>query len=214
MSQNTILMPQTEAGDRTPVFHVLDEAPHPEGSSTMLGFWIYLMSDCLIFAILFATFGVLGGNYDGGPSPKDLFDLKLVALNTSMLLLSSITYGFAMLSMQDNRAGATQAWLAITALFGMAFVGIELHEFRDLFEQGATPQRSGFLSAFYTLVGTHGLHVSTGLLWMFTLMVQVARYGLNAANRRRLMCLSLFWHFLDVIWIGVFTFVYLMGTLR
>ncbi|WP_413993751.1 cytochrome o ubiquinol oxidase subunit III [Labrys okinawensis] len=207
-------MPDTEAKSDAPVFYLADEHDHPEGSSTMLGFWIYLMSDCLIFAILFATFGVLGGNYAAGPSPRDVFELPLVALNTSMLLLSSITYGFAMLSMMDNRVGATQGWLAITALFGMAFVGIELYEFHHLIMDGATPQRSGFLSAFYTLVSTHGLHVSTGLLWMFTLMVQVARYGLTAANRRRLMCLSLFWHFLDIIWIGVFTFVYLMGILR
>ncbi|WP_431310716.1 cytochrome o ubiquinol oxidase subunit III [Labrys miyagiensis] len=214
MSQNTILMPDTEAKSAAPVFYLADEHDHPEGSSTMLGFWIYLMSDCLIFAILFATFGVLGGNYAAGPSPRDVFELPLVALNTSMLLLSSITYGFAILSMMENRVGATQGWLAVTALFGMAFVGIELYEFHHLFVDGATPQRSGFLSAFYTLVSTHGLHVSTGLLWMFTLMVQVARYGLTTANRRRLMCLSLFWHFLDIIWIGVFTFVYLMGILR
>ena len=213
MSQ-TILMPQTDAADsQAPVFHLPEEPHHPEGSSTMLGFWIYLMSDCLIFAILFATYGVLGGNYAAGPSPKDLFDLNLVALNTSMLLLSSITYGFAMISMQENKVGSTQAWLLVTALFGMAFVGIELYEFSHMIHEGATPQRSGFLSAFYTLVSTHGLHVSTGILWLFTLMVQVARYGLTSANRRRLMCLSLFWHFLDVIWIGVFTYVYLMGVL-
>jgi len=216
MSQTNILMPETGAIDdsKVPVFYLADEHDHPEGSSTLLGFWIYLMSDCLIFAILFATYGVLGGNYAAGPSPKDLFDLKLVALNTSMLLLSSITYGFAMLSMAENRVGATQGWLLVTALFGMAFVGIELHEFHDMFMEGATPQRSGFLSSFYTLVSTHGLHVTTGLIWLFTLMTQVARYGLTTANRRRLMCLSLFWHFLDVIWIGVFTFVYLMGVLR
>ncbi|WP_448954602.1 cytochrome o ubiquinol oxidase subunit III [Labrys neptuniae] len=207
-------MPESEAEDQAPVFHLPEEPHHPEGSSTMLGFWIYLMSDCLIFAILFACYGVLGGNYAAGPSPKDLFDLNLLALNTSMLLLSSITYGFAMISMQENKVGSTQAWLFVTALFGMAFVGIELYEFAHMIHEGATPQRSGFLSAFYTLVSTHGLHVSTGILWLFTLMVQVARYGLTSANRRRLMCLSLFWHFLDVIWIGVFTYVYLMGMLR
>jgi cytochrome o ubiquinol oxidase subunit 3 len=128
-----------------------------------------------------------------------------------MLLLSSITYGFAMLTMDRGRVGATQAWLAVTALFGLAFVGIELSEFAHLIREGAGPQRSAFLSSFFTLVGTHGLHVSFGLVWMATLMVQVARRGLVRANRRRLMCLSLFWHFLDVIWIGVFTFVYLMG---
>ena len=197
-----------------PVFFLVDEHAHPEGASTMLGFWIYLMSDCLIFAVLFATYGVLGGNYAAGPSPKDLFELPLVALNTSMLLLSSITYGFAMLTMDKGQVRATQIWLAVTGLFGLAFVGIELSEFAHLIHEGATPQRSAFLSSFFTLVGTHGLHVTCGLIWLVTLMIQVGRRGLIEANRRRLMCLSLFWHFLDVIWIGVFTFVYLMGMLR
>ncbi|MGP9814206.1 cytochrome o ubiquinol oxidase subunit III [Rhodopseudomonas sp. NSM] len=197
-----------------PVFHVVDEHAHPEGASTMLGFWIYLMSDCLIFAILFATYGVLGANYAAGPAPKDLFDLKLVAVNTAMLLMSSITYGFAMLTMEKRQVGATLAWLGVTGLFGLAFLGIELYEFHHMIHEGATPQRSAFLSSFFTLVGTHGLHVTFGIIWLVTLMVQVARAGLIEANRRRLMCLSMFWHFLDVVWIGVFTFVYLLGTLR
>ena len=197
-----------------PVRFLVDEEHEHSGGSTMLGFWIYLMSDCLIFAVLFAIFGVLGGNYAAGPSPKDLFDLPLVAVNTSMLMLSSITYGFAMLTMEKGRIGATQLWLAVTALFGLAFVGIELSEFAHMIHEGATPHRSAFLSSFFTLVGTHGLHVTFGLVWMVTLMVQVAQHGLVEANRRRLMCLSMFWHFLDVIWIGVFTFVYLMGMLR
>ncbi|MFG3757043.1 cytochrome (ubi)quinol oxidase subunit III, partial [Klebsiella pneumoniae] len=152
-------------------------------------------------AMLFATYGVLGGSYAAGPAPKDLFELPLVALNTSMLLLSSITYGFAMLAMMQNRTGQVQAWLAITGLFGAAFIGIELYEFSHLIHEGATPQRSAFLSSFFTLVGTHGLHVTFGLIWLVTLMVQVAQRGLIAANRRRLMCLSMFWHFLDVVWI-------------
>lgn len=200
--------------DGKPIFHLEQEPHHPEGSSTMLGFWMYLMSDCLIFACLFATYAVLGGNYAAGPGPKDLFDLPLVALNTAMLLFSSITYGFAMLSMEKNRIGATQGWLAVTGLFGLAFLGIELYEFAHLIHEGATPMRSGFLSAFFALVGTHGLHVTFGIVWLVTLMAQVAQKGLIPANQRRLMCLSMFWHFLDVIWIGVFTFVYLMGMLR
>jgi cytochrome o ubiquinol oxidase subunit 3 len=198
----------------TPSFHLEEEPHHPEGSSTMLGFWIYLMSDCLIFAMLFATFGVLGGSYAAGPAPKDLFDLPLVALNTAMLLFSSITYGFAMLAMERGKIAQTQTWLAITGLFGLCFLGIELYEFAHLIHIGATPQRSAFLSAFFTLVGTHGLHVTFGIIWLVTLMVQVSQRGLIEANRRRLMCLSMFWHFLDVIWIGVFTFVYLLGMLR
>ncbi|MBY0560808.1 cytochrome o ubiquinol oxidase subunit III [Hyphomicrobium sp.] len=197
-----------------PVFHVADEHDHPEGSSTMLGFWLYLMSDCLVFAVLFATYGVLGANYAAGPSPKELFDLPLVALNTSMLLLSSITYGFAVLEMQKKNQNAMLLWLVVTGLFGAAFLSIELYEFAHMIHEGATPQRSAFLSSFFTLVGTHGLHVTFGIIWMITLIVQVWKFGLIEANKRRLLCLSMFWHFLDVVWIGVFTFVYLMGVLR
>ncbi len=186
---------------------------HPE-NGTMLGFWLYLMSDCLIFAVLFAMYGVLGGSYAAGPGPKDLFDLPLVALNTTMLLLSSITYGFAMLEMARNRKAATLLWLAITGCFGLAFLGIELFEFHHMIHEGAGPQRSAFLSSFFTLVGTHGLHVTFGIVWLVTLMVQVTQRGFTVEMRRRLNCLSLFWHFLDVVWIGVFTFVYLMGVLR
>jgi cytochrome o ubiquinol oxidase subunit 3 len=200
--------------EEAPAFYAIDEPAHGEGYSTMFGFWIYIMSDCLLFAALFATFAVLGGNYAAGPAPKDLFDLKLVALNTTMLLLSSITYGFAMLAMQKNRVLWTEAWLVITAFFGLCFLGIELYEFSDFISEGAAPQRSAFLSSFFTLVGTHGLHVTTGLIWMVTMMVQVGWYGLIEANKRRLMCLSMFWHFLDIVWIGVFTVVYLMGMLR
>ncbi|WPO42110.1 cytochrome o ubiquinol oxidase subunit III [Tardiphaga sp. 42S5] len=205
---------QTINGTEVPVFYVVDEHDHPAGSSTMLGFWLYLMSDCLIFAMLFATFGVLGGSYAAGPGPKDLFDLKLVALNTAMLLFSSITYGFAMLEMMMGRVKSTQMWLGITGLFGLAFLCIELYEFHHMIHEGAGPWRSAFLSSFFTLVGTHGLHVTFGIIWLVTLMVQVARFGLIEANQRRLMCLSMFWHFLDVVWIGVFTFVYLLGVLR
>ncbi|HWU03476.1 MAG TPA: cytochrome o ubiquinol oxidase subunit III [Novosphingobium sp.] len=195
-------------------YYDLHEHDHPEGGSTMLGFWLYLMSDCLIFAMLFATFAVLGGNYAAGPGPKDLFDLPLVAVNTSMLLFSSITYGFAMIAMQNGKVGQTQLWLVITGLFGLAFLGIEMTEFHHMIGEGAGPQRSAFLSAFFTLVGTHGCHVTFGIIWLVTLLVQLGKHGLTAANQRRLMCLSLFWHFLDVVWIGVFTFVYLMGALR
>ena len=199
-----------------PTFYLAEEEDHAhEGSgSTMLGFWIYLMSDALIFATLFATYGVLSTSYAGGPAPRQIFELPLVALNTAMLLCSSITYGMAMIDMEANRVRATQTWLAITALFGLAFVAIELHEFAGLIAEGATPQRSAFLSGFFTLVGTHGLHVSFGLVWIAVMLVQVGQRGLIAENRRRLMCLGMFWHLLDVVWIGVFTFVYLLGVLR
>jgi len=185
---------------------------HPE-NGTALGFWLYLMSDCLIFACLFAVYAVVGRNYAAGPSGADLFDLKLVAANTAMLLLSSITYGFAMLEVQRKRQGAAMAWLVVTGLFGAAFLALELYEFNHLIHLGAVPQRSAFLSAFFTLVGTHGLHVTFGVVWLVTLLFQVQRHGLIAENRRRLMCLSMFWHFLDLIWIAVFSFVYLMGVL-
>ncbi|WP_454733986.1 MULTISPECIES: cytochrome o ubiquinol oxidase subunit III [Cupriavidus] len=185
---------------------------HPQ-NGTLLGFWLYLMSDCLIFASLFAVYGVVGRRYAGGPTGAELFELPLVALNTTFLLLSSITYGFAMLEMQKARTSQTQWWLAITGVLGAAFLGIEMYEFAHLMHEGAGPQRSAFLSSFFTLVGTHGLHVTVGIVWLVTLMVQVGKYGLIHENKRRLMCLSMFWHFLDVVWIGVFTFVYLMGVL-
>jgi cytochrome o ubiquinol oxidase subunit III len=204
-----------EARESEPrVYHLEAEQEHAEGASTLLGFWIYLMSDCLLFAALFATFGVLGGRFAGGPTAKEVLELPLVAVNTAMLLFSSITCGLAMLEVAKGRKTAVLAWLAVTALFGLAFVGIEIHEFAHMVGEGAGPQRSAFLSAFFTLVGTHGLHVTVGIVWMLTLMAQVGRRGLGPANARRLACFSMFWHFLDVIWIGVFTFVYLMGTLR
>ena len=185
---------------------------HPQ-NGTLLGFWLYLMSDCLIFACLFAVYGVVGRSYAAGPSGADLFDLPLVALNTSMLLISSITFGFAMLEMQRKRMNATLLWLGITGLLGAAFIGLELYEFHHLIHIGATPQRSAFLSAFFALVATHGLHVTFGIVWLIVLMVQLKKHGFIPENRRRMMCLSMFWHFLDVVWIGVFTFVYLMGVL-
>jgi cytochrome o ubiquinol oxidase subunit III len=186
---------------------------HPE-HPTLLGFWLYLMSDTLLFACLFATYGVLGRSYAGGPSGAELFDLRLVAVNTSLLLLSSITYGFALIEMNRTRRGRTLMWLGLTGLLGAGFIAIELYEFGHLIHEGYGPQRSAFLSSFFALVGTHGLHVTFGIIWLVTLMVQVKKHGLVASNRRRLMCLSMFWHFLDVVWIGVFTFVYLMGVLQ
>ena len=192
-------------------YHLAHE-PHPE-NGTSLGFWLYLMSDCLIFAALFATYGVLGRSYAAGPSGKDLFDLTLVAINTAFLLMSSITFGFAMLQKQKKNVNGTLLWLAVTGLLGAAFLAVELYEFYHLIHVGATPQSSAFLSSFFTLVGTHGIHVSFGLIWLITLMIQSKKHGLINENVRRVNCLSMFWHFLDVVWIGVFTFVYLMGVL-
>jgi cytochrome o ubiquinol oxidase subunit III len=203
--------PGAVMNDAPPVFY--DNGEHHPQQGTLLGFWLYLMSDCLIFAVLFATYAVLGRSYAAGPAGADLFDLNLVAINTGLLLLSSITYGFAMIGAQHKRVGQVLGWLAVTGLLGLGFLGIELYEFAHLIHEGAGPQRSAFLSSFFTLVGTHGLHVTFGCIWLVTLMVQVGKHGLIAENQRRLMCLSMFWHFLDVVWIGVFTFVYLMGVL-
>ncbi len=208
---NTIAHPTPGAAGTPDKYRYYLPTEHHVENGTLLGFWLYLMSDCLIFACLFAVHGVLGRSYAAGPSGAELFELPLVALNTSMLLLSSITYGFAMLEMQKNKLRATLVWLGITGLFGAAFISLELYEFILLIHEGAGPQRSAFLSSFFTLVGTHGLHVTFGIVWLITLMVQVGKHGFSTENRRRLMCLSMFWHFLDVVWIGVFTFVYLMG---
>jgi len=213
MSDSTAAAASSTAGGTQPL-RFYDTGTYHPGQPTLLGFWLYLMSDSLLFACLFATYGVLGRNYAGGPSGAELFELPLVAVNTSLLLLSSITYGFAVIEMNRKRPNPTLAWLALTGLLGAGFVGIELYEFNHLIHEGYGPQRSAFLSSFFALVGTHGLHVSFGIVWLITLMAQVSKHGLIAANRRRLMCLSMFWHFLDVVWIGVFTFVYLMGVLR
>ncbi|CAN7256775.1 cytochrome o ubiquinol oxidase subunit III [Pseudoxanthomonas sp. LjRoot168] len=198
--------------DGSPVFLDTEGRHHPE-NGTLLGFWIYLLSDLMIFGSLFATFGVFSGSYAAGPSGRDLFlpNLHLVAINTGILLVSSITYGFAMLAMMKRSARGTVGWLLVTGVLGLAFLSIEVYEFHHLIHIGAGPQRSAFLSAFFTLVGTHGLHVLFGVIWLMVLCVQVGRWGLNRTTTRRIACLSMFWHFLDVVWIGVFTFVYLMG---
>jgi cytochrome o ubiquinol oxidase subunit 3 len=198
------------SADPSARYYVRDH--HPE-NGTLLGFWLYLMSDCLLFAGLFAAYAVLGRNYAGGPSGAELFELPTILLNTAFLLLSSITYGFAMIASQRKNVKATLIWLGITGLFGLAFLTLEIQEFMHLIHEGAGPQRSAFLTSFFALVGTHGLHVTFGTVWLVTLMFQVGKHGLTGENKRRLMCLSMFWHFLDVIWIGVFTFVYLMGVL-
>lgn len=196
-------------------FHLVeDEHGHGHGSPTLLGFWIYMMSDALIFAALFATYGVLSTSFAGGPVPQDVFDLRLVALNTAFLLVSSITYGFGMLAMERGQKATLQLWLIVTALLGTAFVGVELYEFNHFAHEGAVPQRSGYWTGVWTLVGTHGLHVTVGILWIGIMLVQVAQPGLIEANKRRLMCLGMFWHLLDVVWIGVFTYVYLLGMIR
>ncbi len=200
-----------DQADEAVDFYLKEEPHHTPG--TLLGFWLYLMSDCLIFAVLFATRAVVGSNYAGTPLPADVFDIKLILVSTFCLLLSSITYGFAILQMQQNRLNGTLFWLAITGILGAAFIGIEIYEFNHLIHIGASPQSSASWSSFYALVGTHGIHVFFGLLWLVVLMVQTKLHGLTVANQRRLFCLSMFWHFLDLVWLGVFSLVYLTGVL-
>jgi cytochrome o ubiquinol oxidase subunit 3 len=186
------------------------EADHHHESPTPIGFWIYLMSDCIIFGCLFATYAVLGNSFAGGPGPKDLFEPEFVAWETALLLLSSVTFGVAMLrATAGNLAGAIN-WLMITGLLGAGFIAMEIYEFHHLIHIGAGPDRSAFLSAFFALVGTHGLHVTFGIVWLVVLTVQLKIHGLGEANMRRLSTLSMFWHFLDLVWIGVFSFVYLV----
>jgi cytochrome o ubiquinol oxidase subunit 3 len=187
-----------------------DHAP----SHSVFGFWLYLMTDCILFASLFAVFGVLGHQYAGGPSGKDLFDIPGVALETAVLLFSSITFGFAMLGAERRSSGTILAWLAVTFLLGLGFLWLELREFGHLIGEGFGPNRSAFLSSFFALVGTHGLHVALGLVWMAVLAAQIiCNPDLSEREIRRLTCLSLFWHFLDIVWICVFSFVYLAGVI-
>jgi len=186
-----------------------DHSSHDASSTTKLGFWVYVMSDCLIFAVLFATFGVLAGNTANGPAGRDIFSLPYVATETMLLLLSSFTFGAGMLSTRSGRRAPVLGWLIVTLLLGATFVGMEVHEFAALIHDGTGPGVSAFLSAYFTLVGTHGLHVSLGILWLGVMLHQIYHYGLDEVVMRRLSCLSLFWHFLDLVWICVFTFVYL-----
>lgn len=191
------------------VAHGSDHLKHVEMNA--LGFWIYLMSDLVIFSILFTTFVVLGPNHAGGPGAKELFSLPYLFIETMLLLISSVTYGLAMVAMQDGETPQVTKMLRITFLLGAGFVIMELYEFIKMIMAGHGPQVSGFLSAFFTLVATHGAHVSFGLLWMLIMLYQIKTKGLSLNVKSRLMMLSLFWHFLDIVWVGVFTIVYLIS---
>ncbi|AFA41447.1 cytochrome o ubiquinol oxidase subunit III [Wigglesworthia glossinidia endosymbiont of Glossina morsitans morsitans (Yale colony)] len=177
----------------------------------ILGFWVYLMSDCILFATLFATYFVLKNNIAGGPSGKDIFEINMVFLETIILLSSSITCGIASLSIPNKNW--INFWLFITVLLGIFFVALELQEFYQLIHHNYGPEKSAFLSIFFTLVGTHGIHVVSGILWMIILIMQTYRNGYTIIYKTRLKLLSLFWHFLDVIWIFVFNIVYLLGVI-
>ncbi|QDH17598.1 cytochrome o ubiquinol oxidase subunit III [Swingsia samuiensis] len=198
----------------SPLAHADDHGGEHHESPVVFGFWLYLMTDCVLFGSIFAAFAVLRHQYAGGPTGKDLFDLKNVGIETAILLVSSITYGFASLSAMAKKKGMVLLWLLVTFLLGLSFVGLEVTEFHNMIAEGNGPDRSAFLSAFFTLVGTHGLHVSFGLLWMVVLMFQMCgAQGLSERMMNKLACLSLFWHFLDIVWICVFSFVYLAGVM-
>jgi cytochrome o ubiquinol oxidase subunit 3 len=189
-----------------------EEVAYPDTIAIQtFGFWIYLMSDLIIFATLFATFVVLGRNYANGPTGKELFDLPYLLGETLFLLCSSVTYGLVMLAVHNGKKQWVLIGLSVTFLLGLGFVCMEINEFHGMVTAGHRPDRSAFLSSFFTLVGTHGTHVTFGLIWMAVMLGQVAVKGLTTPVQSRLMRLSMFWHFLDIIWIGIFSLVYLMG---
>jgi cytochrome o ubiquinol oxidase subunit III len=179
---------------------------------TIFGFWVYLMTDCILFAALFATYAVMHTNTFGGPSARDLFSLDYAFAQTMILLFSSFASGLAMMAAHQRKRNWTLAWFGFAFLLGATFLTLELSEFHHLIQAGHSWKRSGFLSSYFTLVGTHGLHITVGLLWMVVLLAPVIRHGFDHVSLKRLTCLSLFWHFLDVVWIFIFTVVYMMGT--
>ena len=177
------------------------------------GFWLFVLSDMVLFSALFATYATLAHATDGGPTSNELFHRNLVAIETLALLVSSFVCGLAMITAKRANMLWTQVWLLVTALLGLVFLSIEIHEFASMVAEGGPPQRSAFLSAFFTLVGCHGAHVTCGLLWIGTMMAQLWTKGFQPHIMRRLLCLSVFWHALDIIWVAIFTIVYLIGTL-
>jgi cytochrome o ubiquinol oxidase subunit 3 len=190
------------------------EFEHPDTvANQVFGFWLYIMSDLVLFSTMFATYAVLGHNYADGPTGKDLFHLPYAFGETMLLLFSSTTYGMVMLAMRRAKRNLVLTWLTVTFLLGLGFITMEVNEFHRMILEGNGPDRSGFLSAFFTLLGTHGSHVTLGLVWMAVMMGQVFIKGLTIPVQSRLMRLSMFWHFLDVVWIGIFTFVYLKGAM-
>ena len=187
----------------------------PQSKSIVVpyGFWLFVLSDIVLFSALFATYASLVHATDGGPTSNQLFDRNLVAIETVALLLSSFVCGLAMIAAKRANMVWTQGWLFATGLLGFVFLSIELYEFAHMIGEGAGPQRSAFLSSFFTLVGCHGAHVTAGLLWIGTMMAQIWAKGFREDIVRRLLCLSIFWHALDIIWVAIFTIVYLIGTL-
>ena len=185
---------------------------HATAEEKVFGFWVFLMSDLIIFALLFATYATMIPATAGGPTPKDIFEIKSAAIETGVLLASSFTFGMASLAMKySQRRGLLIFWLAVTLLLGVSFLGFEVHDFLNFVSEGAPPTRSGFLSALFVLVSTHGLHVTAGCAWIVVMMVQILVFGIDRDVKMRLLRLGLFWHFLDIIWVGIFSIVFLQG---
>ncbi|WP_455479507.1 cytochrome (ubi)quinol oxidase subunit III [Bartonella sp. B23] len=211
----------------------IDEHHHDSSSIMTFGFWVYILSDLILFSTLFSSFAVFSASYGGGKAGNEFINLKFVLVETTILLLSSITYGFAMVQVHKGSLSAVRLWMAITFMLGCCFIGMETYEFHELLGEvfyydpgayaGIDPATglqlfgrevlSAYWSAFFALVGTHGLHVSAGLLWMVVMFFHLRRHGLDQDNKTRLACLSIFWHLLDIVWVGVFTMVYLLGAL-
>ncbi len=188
--------------------------PAPKRTVVAYGFWMFILSDFVMFSALFAAYAVLAGNTAGGPTGSELFNLRNVFIETMCLLFSSYACGLGALSAERRRQGLFLVFAAITFVLGAAFLVIEAREFARMVAEGAGPQRSAFLSSFFALVGTHGVHVTGGLIYLAYMVAQVVVKGLRGAVLRRLLCWSLFWHALDIVWVGVFTLVYLMGDFR
>jgi cytochrome o ubiquinol oxidase subunit 3 len=193
---------------------ILDGAPHHDSDSTdVFGFWLYILTDCILFGALFATFLVLNNPGHPGPVLKNYINLKDVLIETFLLLVSNFTFCLAILNLSQNKLHKVQLWLGITFLLGAGFIIMEVIEFIHLAHEGFRWDVSGAISSFFTLVGTHGLHVSFGLLWIMLMIIQLPLIKLNHVKRRRMTYLGLFWNFLDIVWIFVFTIVYLMGAI-
>ena len=191
-----------------------EAGPAPKRIVVAYGFWIFLLGDIVMFSALFASYAVLARASAGGPTGAQLFNQQNAALETGFLLLSSYSCGLMSLAINARRYSGTFLGAAVTFLLGAAFLSLELREFHSLIAMGATPQRSAFLSAFFTLVGCHGLHVTAGLAWLVLMMVQLAMWGFRPVVERRMLCFTLFWHALDIVWVMIFTIVYLMGVIR
>lgn len=189
----------------------MDKQKNHSDDNVTFGFWIYLMTDLLMFAVLFATYSVLRNNTFGGPNGHELFNLEFVLSETLLLLSSSFTAGLALLSANREDKKQLVIWLSITFILGLTFLGMEFTEFSKLISEGNSWTRSAFLSSFFTLVGTHGLHILSGLLWLGILIIQILRRGISNSIVRKLKLFGLFWHFLDIVWIFIFTIVYLMS---